>query len=1060
MNSTYKDNSFFKSFFTDNYSIMLIIDPNSGNILEANKSACKFYQYSHNEITSMNIDKINMLSQERIKHELNNLVNGIQNYFKFEHKLANGEIKNVEVHINKINFDNKTVLIATVYDLSFIKQKEVEVIKSNFKLQKAEEIAQIGHWEYNLNTELVTYSNSAKKIYGLPLYTPKLAKENVKKIPLPFYTQMIEKAFINLIQFNKPYNIEFKIKKYNDGRIRDIHSIAQYNKDANAVFGIIRDITEDNIKNKRINRLSQTVIQSANAVIITDINGSVIYTNPAFSEITGYSAEEIIGKNPRFLKSGETTNSEYQKLWNTITDGKIWKGEFHNKRKDGSLYWEIATISPIFEDEKIKYFLGVKEDISQRKNIEIKLKEQNKEYATLNEEYKTTNEELIAAKQLAEQQAKDIKHITDNASSIIWKAEIDNKGNFINTFISDVVDDFLGLPKGTINNDWDKYFSYIDEKYYSDIFLIFEQGYANLKKRFSFDYEITKANGSTAYFSSRGQALKIDNKLFAFGSTVDITKRKLAEDALAENEAKYRLIFDNSPLGIIYYDTNGVILSCNNEFVRIIGSSKEKLIGLNMLNLPDKQLVESIKKSLSGKISKYKGVYKPVTSDKTIPSNGIFSPIINNGKVTNCIGIIQDITEQKKYEQELKIAKNKAEENEQKLFQKNKEYETINEELRKTNLIAIKAKQKAEESDYLKTSFLQNMSHEIRTPMNGIIGFADLLNDVNITPEQRKNYTNIIKNSGYQLLRIINDILEISKLGTKQVKVFEEKVNLNNLLLEQFAIFDLKAKENNTNLFIKTGLPDDKSIILTDKTKLNKILSNLLENALKFTQEGIIELGYSLVDNEIQIYVKDNGIGIPKDKQKIIFERFSQADDEITKKVGGLGLGLSIAKENAELINGKISLVSEINKGSTFTVTIPYKPATSTIQTNSTEPVYNILIAEDEEINHLFLVAILKKFDNKLQMLHAKNGQEAVEIAQNNDINLILMDLKMPVMNGFDAASKIKKIKPNLPIIAQSAYITEKDKKKALDSGCNDYITKPIDKNILFDLLNKHLKRS
>ncbi len=209
--------------------------------------------------------------------------------------------------------------------------------------------------------------------------------------------------------------------------------------------------------------------------------------------------------------------------------------------------------------------------------------------------------------------------------------------------------------------------------------------------------------------------------------------------------------------------------------------------------------------------------------------------------------------------------------------------------------------------------------------MNAIVGFTDFLKEPELKKETRIKYINIIQNSANQLLQIIEDILEISKLGTKQAKVKEKLVCLNEILLEQFSIFSIKAEENSTPLSLKNGLSDEKSIILTDVTKLNKIISNLLDNALKFTSIGSIELGYNIIEGKIKIYIKDTGIGIEPEKQEIVFVRFSQEDKKLSRNFGGLGLGLSIAKENAKLLGGNITLESEKGKGSTFFVTLPYK---------------------------------------------------------------------------------------------------------------------------------------
>ncbi len=401
---------------------------------------------------------------------------------------------------------------------------------------------------------------------------------------------------------------------------------------------------------------------------------------------------------------------------------------------------------------------------------------------------------------------------------------------------------------------------------------------------------------------------------------------------------------------------------------------------------------------------------------------------MNNEKFT--IAIIRDITERKVYEYNLKIAK-----------------------------------EKAEESDRLKTAFLQNMSHEVRTPMNSIIGFSKMLEKPALSTEKRKSFTTIIINSTNQLLSIVTDILTISSIETKQENTNIDKVCINDIIIDLLSIFKNQASNQNISIYAKQHLTDKQSEIYTDRAKIIKILTNLLTNALKFTHCGSIEFGYTLVEMQniaslqLQFYVKDTGIGIPFDQREKIFECFHQADLSITRKYGGNGLGLSISKGFVELLGGEIWVESVPEKGSTFNFTIPYKPVNeiekNKLHTQQKENFLTVLVAEDEEFNFLFVEEIL--IDMDLKLIHAKNGKEAVEICKSNpNINLILMDIKMPILDGNMAAQMIKEFRPTLPIIAQSAYALEHEIQKY--SGIfDDYLTKPLNQDELKQRLMKYL---
>ncbi|NJW51472.1 hybrid sensor histidine kinase/response regulator [Salinimicrobium oceani] len=375
------------------------------------------------------------------------------------------------------------------------------------------------------------------------------------------------------------------------------------------------------------------------------------------------------------------------------------------------------------------------------------------------------------------------------------------------------------------------------------------------------------------------------------------------------------------------------------------------------------------------------------------------------------------------------------------------------------------AKEKAEENERLKTIFLQNMSHEIRTPMNGIIGFLSLLKQPDLDAESRQKYIDIVSKSGKRLLTTINNIIEISKIDSKQIEVRNTQVDLIEILNFYYNFFLPQAKERKLEFRLNCLIPPEDATILTDKFILDNILTNLINNALKFTKQGSVELGASVMEKEVLFYVKDTGIGIPKERQNAIFERFVQANLSMTRAHEGSGLGLAIVKAYVEILKGKIWLESREGEGSTFSFTIPYVPSeapqepdTDAQQEKLETETLKILIAEDDNISFLFIQQLLKS--PQITLLRAKDGSNAVELARRNpDLSLILMDIKMPLLNGIEATHQIRQFNPSVPIIAQSAYTFSGEQEQAIKAGCNDYITKPINKNILLQLIKKYTQQ-
>lgn len=372
------------------------------------------------------------------------------------------------------------------------------------------------------------------------------------------------------------------------------------------------------------------------------------------------------------------------------------------------------------------------------------------------------------------------------------------------------------------------------------------------------------------------------------------------------------------------------------------------------------------------------------------------------------------------------------------------------------------ARDKAEMSDKLKTAFLANMSHEIRTPLNGIMGFAEMLRKPDLSQKKRNHFVELISKSSHELLSIINDIIDISKIEAGETEIREDIVNLNYFMLDIYHFFKSTAAMSNLDFYLIRGLNDNQSIIKADTAKLQQIINNLISNALKFTHEGSIEFGYHRRDDFLEFFVHDSGIGIAPELDKVVFERFRQADMSITRKYGGTGLGLSISKAFTELLGGKIWYKSS-NKGTTFYFTIPYRRAEMAklgpqIPQRGLRQWQNktILVAEDKETNFLYIEEALT--DTGIRIIHAKNGKEAVELFLDNpSIDIILMDIKMPEMSGYEAIKQIREDNPAIPVIALTAYAMQEDEDTALKAGCQDYLAKPVGEQVLLDTLAKYL---
>lgn len=377
-----------------------------------------------------------------------------------------------------------------------------------------------------------------------------------------------------------------------------------------------------------------------------------------------------------------------------------------------------------------------------------------------------------------------------------------------------------------------------------------------------------------------------------------------------------------------------------------------------------------------------------------------------------------------------------------------------------------KAKEKAEESDRLKSAFLMNMSHEIRTPMNGILGFIDLLENPDIDKESRKTYLGVVNKSGQRLLNTINDIIEISRIEAGEVHVKIEDVNIEEVMQSQYNFFKPQADEKNLRFQLAGHVVGKAAIIKTDKHKLEGILTNLIKNAIKFTSQGVIEIGNKIENDRMEFWVSDSGRGIPAERLDAVFDQFVQAELAITRAHEGSGLGLSIVKTYVEALDGKILVQSEEGKGSTFRVSIPYKtskkPSPPNVEANTEDKSIpkglTILLAEDDEVSYQLLKIILTR--SGFSIIRTINGEDTVKaLREDPTVALILMDIKMPGMDGLEATKQIRQFNKTIPIIAQTAHAFVGENEKAKQAGCNDYVSKPITKEKLMDVMKQYLEK-
>lgn len=776
------------------------------------------------------------------------------------------------------------------------------------------------------------------------------------------------------------------------------------------IAGVHIDITERkeaDLKLEESESRYRTIIENINDVVwVLDLDMKSIFITPSIEKLTGFTVEEHVQKKIEEKFSPESAikiSNWFNEFYPIIKDNPqklkdfVLKGELEYLRKDQSTIWTEMTIKPLFDDNDVLIGIhGTSVNIDERKRAELALSASRSKYKSIFENIQDVYYEALQDGTIIE-----VSPSVERYSK--YKREELLNTNILNYYDAPTREKVLNelMAKGHVTD--------------FEIVLLDKDG-----------RPIECSLSSTLIKDSHGNFVKI------CGSIRDISFRKKVERDLRESETRYKTLVNNSPNAVLVLNNNMFIYG-NSSAIKIFGFKNEQELfnckPLDLIFVDDKNYIREKLNNIQQATSYQAEEIRILHQDGSIINVlATALPIVYSGE--DCILIVgQDITAQKETEKEL-----------------------------------IKAKAKAEESDRLKSAFLANMSHEIRTPLNGIIGFAGLLRRPNNSKEKIEKYAQVIESSSHQLLALINDIIDISKIESGQITLNEDIININQVFNDLSNIYRTFIEKKGVSFNVFKELDDKDAYLKTDEVKIKQILNNLLNNALKFTHSGSITMAYAIKGEKIHFYIEDTGIGISEQYHQIVFERFRQAETVETKKYGGTGLGLSISKALVELLGGKMDLHSIPEVGTKFSFYIPYVNSSDRylkFDKDDDSKIFDwsnktLLIAEDENTNYLFLKELL--LETKIKIYRAENGKQAIEqLKKHPNVHLAILDIKMPELDGYETVKEFKRIKPDLKVIALTAFAMSNDRKRAFEEGFDGYISKPVIKNDLMRLMERFL---
>ncbi len=847
-----------------------------------------------------------------------------------------------------------------------------------------------------------------------------------------------ENLLSSSLKLNSGSNLVVLIRGINKNRIWNDHETTLVSEVMSRLKDAVNTYYSTELLNKSEEHHRRLIEATSEGYWEVDNKGITILANNAMCEMLGYTMDEFIG-SLSFIHILPTSKQQVHELIAQQTISGTSSFEVELRHKNGNIIHTVVNstqrINKLNETKGTFFFVT---DISNQKKVEQRLKESEIQLRLL---FNSMSDAVI---------------------------EIDYNGKYIS--IAPTRPNRILPSKKSVGKSFHDFFP----KQQADQLLSFVRSCLDDNKPKSIEYPVEKDNET--YWLEGRAVPKTDNTILLVSH--DITSRRSAIHKLRQSERDHkslsnllRKIIDTSPEMIWAKDNFGKYTITNEAITRKLLNAKdvEEPIGKHIMHFVEReQLAHQDNNSWYTFGQDCEETDKMVLQSKRpgrFDEHGIVfgkylfldvykAPIFDEkGIITGTVGFARDVTYEKKVEREKEDFR--------------KELELKNIELKEVNQNLKLALEKARESDELKTSFIKNISHEVRTPLNGIVGFLEILNSDSLTKDERTEYTNYVMNSSDQLTSIITDILEYSRLEAGQIKVNNSRFCINQLLKDIYSVYFSKLISKNKShikLDLDKKLIDSKNIISGDKEKILQIFTNLLNNAVKFTSKGKIVFGYSSTETTIDFFVHDTGIGIHDCDKEIIFHKFRRGTGADTPAYGGNGLGLAITKSLTELMNGNIWFESEVGVGTKFHVSIPVKPGKPILDLKNIGSLdlpdkwssKKVLIVDD--VYEVFRLISIYLLDTKIVQFYAKNGTEAVQICkQHNDIDIVLLDLHLPDIDGYKTLELLREINPELVVIAQTAFAISNDRNKTIKAGFNDYVTKPITRTDLIDIMGKYL---